>query len=84
MHPYQCILLVSGGAGKHTAHCDAYAECILTRRSVKSITRCVIMVDGDVVDWKSKKQSVVAQLSTEAEYISLAVRLNSLSDEKEK
>jgi len=36
------------------------------------------MVDGDVVDWKSKKQAVVAQSSTEAEYISLAMLVNRL------
>jgi hypothetical protein len=66
----------SGGKGKLTAYCDAsYGECILTR---KSITGYVIMVDGDVVDWKSKKQAVVAQSSTEAEYISLAMLVNKL------
>jgi hypothetical protein len=66
----------SVGKGKLTAYCDAsYGECILTR---KSITGYVIMVDGDVVDWKSKKQAVVAQSSTEAEYISLAMLVNKL------
>jgi hypothetical protein len=64
------------GKGRLTAYCDAsYAECILTR---KSITGYVIMIDDDVVDWKSKKQSVVAQSSTEAEYISLAMLVNRL------
>jgi hypothetical protein len=66
----------SGGSGKLTAYCDAsYAECVLTR---KSITGYVIMVDDEVVDWKSKKQAVVAQSSTEAEYISLAMLVNRL------
>jgi hypothetical protein len=36
------------------------------------------MVDDEVVDWKSKKQAVVAQSSTEAEYISLAMLVNRL------
>jgi hypothetical protein len=36
------------------------------------------MVDGDVVDWKSKKQAIVAQSSTEAEYKSLAMLVSRL------
>ena len=64
------------GKGRLTAYCDfSCAECILIR---KSITGYVIMIDDDVVDWKSKKQSVVAQSSTEAEYISLAMLVNRL------
>jgi hypothetical protein len=66
----------AGSEGRLTAFCDAsYAECMLTR---KSITGYVLMVDGNVIDWKSKKQSVVAQSSTEAEYISLAMLVNKL------
>jgi hypothetical protein len=66
----------SGGEGKLEAYVDAsYAECVLTR---KSITGYVLTIDGDVVDWKSKKQPIVAQSSTEAEYIALAMLVNKL------
>ena len=66
----------SGGEGKLEAYVDAsYAECLLTR---KSTTGYVLTIDGDVVDWKSKKQPIVAQSSTEAEYIALAMLVNKL------
>jgi hypothetical protein len=66
----------SGGEGKLEAYVDAsYAECVLTR---KSITGYILTIDGDVVDWKSKKQPIVAQSSTEAEYIALAMLVNKL------
>jgi hypothetical protein len=66
----------SGGEGRLVAYVDAsYAECLLTR---KSTTGYVLTIDGDVVDWKSKKQSIVAQSSTEAEYIALAMLVNKL------
>jgi hypothetical protein len=46
------------------------------RRTRKSITGYLVRVDGDVVDWKSKKQPVVAQSSSEAEYVALAMLVN--------
>ena len=38
----------------------------------------MVRVGGDVVDWKSKKQPVVAQSSLEAEYVALAMLVNKL------
>jgi hypothetical protein len=70
------IFFSSGGRGKLEAYVDAsYAECLLTRRST---TGYAVTIDGDVVDWKSKKQPIVAQSSTEAEYIALAMVVNKL------
>jgi hypothetical protein len=70
------LFFKSGGEGKLEAYVDAsYAECLLTR---KSTTGYVLTIDGDVVDWKSKKQPIVAQSSTEAEYIALAMLVNKL------
>ncbi len=71
------LFFKSGGKGKLLeSYVDAlYAECILTQRST---TGYVLTFDEDVVDWKSKKQSIVAQSSSEAEYIALAMLVNKL------
>ena len=70
------LFFAKGGPGIMEGFVDSsYAGC---RRTRKSITGYLVRVDGDVVDWKSKKQSVVAQSSSEAEYVALAMLVNKL------
>jgi hypothetical protein len=70
------LFFAKGGPGIMEEFVDSsYAGC---RRTRKSITGYLVRVDQDVVDWKSKKQSVVAQSSSEAEYVALAMLVNKL------
>ncbi|KAL2945484.1 Retrovirus-related Pol polyprotein from transposon TNT 1-94 [Bienertia sinuspersici] len=66
----QGILLASSSAVKLTAYCDSdWAGCPVTRRSTSGFC---IMLGHSPLSWKSKRQSVVARSSAEAEYRSMA------------
>jgi len=70
------LFFAKGGPGIMEGFVDSSYACC--RRTRKSITGYLVRVDGDVVDWKSKKQPVVAQSSSEAEYVALAMLVNKL------
>jgi len=53
-------------AGLHMYTDAAYANCPAT---FKSTSGCVTILAGGAIDWFSKRQSITAQSSTEAEYI---------------
>lgn len=79
---YQILRYLKGTPGKgllfrnngHTsieAFCDSdWASCIDDRRSTSGYC---IFVGGNLVSWKSKKQSVVARSTAEAEYRAMAL-----------
>ena len=53
-----------------TAYCDSdYANSVTDR---KSITGYCVLLNGNLVSWKTKKQTTVAQSSTEAEFMALS------------
>lgn len=69
--PNQGILLASSSAAQLSAYCDSdWAGCPVTRRSTSGF--CV-MLGHSPISWKSKRQSVVARSSAEAEYRSMAL-----------
>ncbi|XP_048501622.1 uncharacterized mitochondrial protein AtMg00810-like [Beta vulgaris subsp. vulgaris] len=69
----QGILLASKSAAKLQANCDSdWAGCPNTRRST---TGFCILLGKSPIAWKSKKQTVVARSTTEAEYRSLAMTI---------
>jgi hypothetical protein len=52
-----------------SGYCDAdYAGDII---SAKSTTGYIILLGGSIISWKSKLQSIIAQSTTEAEYIAI-------------
>ncbi|KAI7941321.1 hypothetical protein MJO29_013395 [Puccinia striiformis f. sp. tritici] len=51
----------------------ADADYAMSSRDKKSTTGYVVQFQGNIVCWKSKKQSVVAQSTTEAEFIAINV-----------
>ena len=62
----QGILLASTSAATLTAYCDSdWASCPTTRRSTSGY--CVFLGESPI-SWKTKKQSMVARSSAEAEY----------------
>ncbi|XP_056695762.1 uncharacterized mitochondrial protein AtMg00810-like [Spinacia oleracea] len=66
----QGILLANTSAAKLTAYCDSdWAGCPSTRRSTSGFC---ILLGNSPISWKSKRQSVVARSSAEAEYRSMA------------
>lgn len=67
----QGILLASSSAAELQAYCDSdWAGCPNTRRSTTGF--CLVLGQSPIA-WKSKKQSVVARSTAEAEYRSLAM-----------
>ena len=67
----QGILLASSSAAELQAYCDSdWAGCPNTRRSTTGY--CIVLGKSPIA-WKSKKQSVVARSTAEAEYRSLAM-----------
>lgn len=68
--PGQGILLRKEGPLELEAYCDAdWAGCPLTRRSCSGY---FMSLGGSPVSWRTKKQSVVAKSSAEAEYRAMA------------
>lgn len=70
-NPGQGILLASKSAAQLTAYCDSdWASCAFSRKS----TSCYcIMLGNSPLSWKTKKQTVVARSSAEAEYRVMAL-----------
>jgi hypothetical protein len=57
----------------HPNHFLGYANASFTNTDdLKSITRYVFMMASSVITWFSKKQSITAMSTTEAEYIALS------------
>lgn len=70
-NPNQGILLASSSAAQVTAYCDSdWASCAASRKSTSGF--CLLLGDSPI-SWKSKKQSVVARSTAEAEYRAMAL-----------
>lgn len=70
-NPGQGILLASSSAAALKAYCDSdWATCPFSRRST---TGYCVLLGSSPISWKTKKQSVVARSTAEAEYRSMAV-----------
>ncbi|XP_048501643.1 uncharacterized mitochondrial protein AtMg00810-like [Beta vulgaris subsp. vulgaris] len=69
----QGILLANTSSAHLQAFCDSdWAGCASTRRSTSGF--CILLGDSPI-SWKSKRQSVVARSSAEAEYRSMALTI---------
>ena len=69
-------LTFGGGSMELMSFCDSdYAGCLDTRRSTAGI---ILMLNGGPVYWSSKRMKTVAQSSTEAEYMALALASNDI------
>lgn len=67
----QGILLASSSTATLTAYCDSdWAGCPNTRRSTSGF--CVLLGHSPI-SWKSKRQTVVARSTAEAEYMSMVL-----------
>lgn len=67
----QGILLSNKSATQLTAYCDSdWASCDFSRKSTSGY--CILLGDSPI-SWKTKKQSVVARSSAEAEYRAMAL-----------
>ncbi|XP_074378686.1 secreted RxLR effector protein 161-like [Apium graveolens] len=70
-NPGQGILFASKSAAQLTAYCDSdWASCAFSRKSTSGF---FILLGASPISWKTKKQSVVARSSAEAEYRSMAL-----------
>lgn len=70
-NPGQGVLLASTSAAQLTAYCDSdWASCPHSR---KSTTGYCILLGSSPISWKTKKQTVVARSTAEAEYRALAL-----------
>ena len=59
-----------------TAYSDSdYAECKQTRRSTSG---CLVLLNGDIIHWFSRRQKLVVTSSAEAEYIALGEAIKEL------
>lgn len=68
---HQGILFANQNTAKLSAYCDSdWAGCPATRRSTSGF--CVLLGKSPI-SWKSKRQTVVARSSAEAEYRSMAL-----------
>ena len=80
MYPIMRYLKGASGKGlnfrKHShfnieGYCDSnWASCVDDR---KSTSRYCMFVGGNLISWKSKKQSVVARSTTEAKYRAITI-----------
>jgi hypothetical protein len=52
-----------------------YGECKQTRRSTSG---CLVLFNGDIIHWFSRKQKLVVTSSTEAEYVALGETVKEL------
>ena len=69
-------LTYGGSSLELMGFCDSdYAGCLDTRRSTAGI---ILMLNGGPVYWSSKRMKTVAQSSTEAEYMALALASNDI------
>lgn len=76
MTPGQGILLPKEGSLSLQAYCDAdWGGCPLTQRSC---TGYMILLGGSPISWKTKRQTVVAKSSAEAEYKSMAAAVSEI------
>lgn len=75
----QGILLASASAAQFTAFCDSdWASCPITRKSTSGY--CIFLGNSPISwSWKTKKQTVVARSSAEAEYRSMALTASEVS-----
>ena len=74
--PWKGLMFKSHGHLNVEGYCDAdWASCLDDRRSTSGY--CVF-VGGNLVSWRSKKQSVVSRSTTEAEYWALSLGVSEM------